>query len=207
MGIEQWLSAIALGGLLGMVGQLARAIVGLKKQADAAAARGKTLAECLDGAQLLLSLAIGFVAGTLAIVGLIASSATPFAADGQTIMTLIASGYAGADFIEGFMRRADGTSARKKDDASTQAQRTDGTGASKQPTDDANAAAQRVGNAAATPFPGIDANAVARRTGEAGASVQRIGDALAPARQVGDADPSLQPTDDAGPPPQPVALG
>lgn len=102
-----WLIVLVLGGFLGMVGQGARAIVGLKKQADAAAAQGQKLADRFSGSTLGISLLIGFVAGVLAIVGLVAAGKVGSAAiDGQTVATLLGAGYAGADFIEGFMQSA-----------------------------------------------------------------------------------------------------
>lgn len=104
MDAQAWLVALALGGFLGMAGQCARAIVGLKKESDAAASKGETLAAHFSGVKLGISLLIGFFAGLLGMVGMVAAgkvgSSNPV--DGQTIATLIGAGYAGADFIEGF---------------------------------------------------------------------------------------------------------
>jgi hypothetical protein len=81
--------------MLGGAGQGIRVVVGLKKAGD--------INEKFDGSQLLVSLLIGAIAGTLA--------AIPFLSkldklDYQTIIALLGAGYAGADFIEGFMSKA-----------------------------------------------------------------------------------------------------
>jgi hypothetical protein len=102
-----WLTIIGLGGLLGAVGQGARAIVGLKKASDAATGRGERLKDTFDAAQLVVSLMIGFVAGTLAtIAAAAAGNISTGDIEGQTLAMLVAAGYAGTDFIEGFMTRA-----------------------------------------------------------------------------------------------------
>lgn len=103
---QTWLIVLTLGGFLGMVGQGARAIVGLKKESDSAAAAGQNLADRFRASTLVVSLMIGFVAGVLAMVGLVAAGKIAVASvDGQTVATLLGAGYAGADFIEGFMQR------------------------------------------------------------------------------------------------------
>lgn len=97
------LNTVALGFLLGAIGQGARAIVGLKKTSDEARAKGESFGERFRASELVVSLIIGGVAGSLASLPLID------AAEGltkQTVLALIAAGYAGADFIEGFMRDA-----------------------------------------------------------------------------------------------------
>jgi hypothetical protein len=103
---EQWLTAILLGGVLGVVGQLIRALVGLKKESQIASAQNQTLRDRFDTRQFLLSLGLGFVAGALAMVGLAVGGKIPNPLDGHSVLALIASGYAGADFIEGILVRA-----------------------------------------------------------------------------------------------------
>lgn len=108
MDAQTWLVVLILGAFLGMAGQCARAIVGLKKEADAASAAGQTLADRFSASRLVVSIIIGGVAGMLATVGMVSAGtlAPGVAIDGQTVTTLLAAGYAGADFIEGFMRTA-----------------------------------------------------------------------------------------------------
>lgn len=100
-----WLALLTLGGLLGAAGQGARAIVGLKKLSDAASAKGDTLADCFETSQLAVSLMIGFVAGLLAMIAMQVAGGNAFDITGQTLTTIVGAGYAGTDFIEGFMRR------------------------------------------------------------------------------------------------------
>ena len=81
------------GGLIGLLGQGIRVVVGLSKMQAA----GEPLA--VD--RLLLSLLIGFIAGGLGVVAL--REMGTFTFDARTIGEVLAGGYAGADFIEGFI--------------------------------------------------------------------------------------------------------
>jgi hypothetical protein len=101
--VAAFLNAALLGGLLGAVGQGVRAIIGLKKAREEAAQEGRTFAETFEPGRLMLSLAIGFVAGVLGLLTLDLGDGTRIAM--QQVVTLIAIGYAGTDFIEGFMQR------------------------------------------------------------------------------------------------------
>lgn len=94
---------LLVGGILGMVGQGIRAIVGLKKVSDAAKEAGKGMGEEFKPATLVVSLVIGFVAGVLGIVSL--DMGDEGVVDKATILTLLGIGYAGTDFIEGFIRK------------------------------------------------------------------------------------------------------
>lgn len=92
-----------LGGILGMAGQGIRAVIGLKKMNDADA-EGAT--SQFRATQLVMSLGIalliGAIAGVLAAVGTVEKPMESKA----LIAALIAAGYAGTDFIEGFMKRS-----------------------------------------------------------------------------------------------------
>lgn len=105
-----WMQLIGLGCLLGALGQGIRAIVGLKKMSDGTSGSGKSVGDVIDGGRLLTSLLIGAIAGALAAIGLVGVDGS----SGHVIVTaaqvsaLIGAGYAGADFIEGFMNRASG---------------------------------------------------------------------------------------------------
>jgi hypothetical protein len=101
----QWLEVVSLGILLGAVGQGARAIVGIKK-AIANAGDSNAMSPPFDSARLLISFGIGGVAGAFAAITMITDLA---AINLQTLFTIAASGYAGADFIEGFMGRISGS--------------------------------------------------------------------------------------------------
>ncbi len=111
--MDPWtaLGYLLLGGLLGGIGQGIRVIVGLKKQMDESskATSGpdgqskKDWHEWFDPQQLMISLAIAFVVGGIA--GTLASLQS-FGQDvtKEYMISIITVGYAGTDFIEGFMR-------------------------------------------------------------------------------------------------------
>lgn len=105
MDITSILVNVVLGILLGMIGQGIRAIVGIKKENDQAA--GKDWKEWFDMNELVLSLIIGGIAGGLSAT-LLLSRGTEV--DRDSLLTLVGSGYAGTDFIEGFMVRKTPTS-------------------------------------------------------------------------------------------------
>lgn len=93
--VEQ-LAIVALGGILGAAGQGVRVIIGLKKLNDSQ--------DVLNYSRLLFSLFISFVIGGIAGV-LAALNSIEAVLDKTTAIAFLAAGYAGTDFIEGFMRR------------------------------------------------------------------------------------------------------
>jgi len=104
--ISDWFNLIGFAALIGAGGQGARMIVGLKKINDAKSAQlaaGIPVTDMILASKLLVSLAIGAIAGGIAA----ATTMDPRAGlTGDQIAGLAAAGYAGADFIEGFMNRA-----------------------------------------------------------------------------------------------------
>jgi len=99
MNAVQWLPVLTLGALLGAVGQVIRTIAGLKKLKDDPNAR-------FDPMQLMMSVIIGAAAGVIAMVTLGVSDSASATMTAQDIITVIASGYTGADFIEAFIARS-----------------------------------------------------------------------------------------------------
>src|SRR6185436_9430593 len=103
MTLNEITTNIIAGGLLGMLGQGVRIAVGLKKFNETNAtltAQGKP-PEKFDTGRLLISMFIGFVSGA---VGMLVKSANldkDGQYDTQAIITIIAIGYSGPDFIEG----------------------------------------------------------------------------------------------------------
>jgi hypothetical protein len=98
----QWIQILLLGGLAGALGQAARTVVGIKKVHDLAAAESVEPENLIVASRLFISLTIGFVAGALAILFIdfdIAKVST------SQILGLAATGYAGADFIEGIISK------------------------------------------------------------------------------------------------------
>jgi hypothetical protein len=104
MTAADWITGLLLGGLLGILGQGIRIIVGLKKLNDEASVQGKSFSSKFQGSRLGLSLLIGFIAGGLAVIGF---AETPGFRNPsrELIVTLLGAGYAGTDFIEGFIRK------------------------------------------------------------------------------------------------------
>lgn len=106
MSTQEILLQLTIGGLLGLVGQILRVTVGIKKMNEEAIQKNIQVKRIFETNTLINSLLIGFTAGVLATV-----SISTFKPDfwnnnlKQTILTLIASGYAGTDFIEGFIRK------------------------------------------------------------------------------------------------------
>jgi len=100
------LQFITIGAIGGAFGQGLRAIVGIKKASDEAAAQGATLrSEGLDVSRLMFSLFIGAIAGGVGIftiTGFNASALSNMTAD--MFFGVVGIGYAGTDFIEGFIR-------------------------------------------------------------------------------------------------------
>lgn len=94
------LSTLLLWGLMGLIGQGVRAIVGLKNAA-AAQSSNPTAQSSFNAAYLFVSLMIGFIAGVVAGIAL-NPQLVPDASsvDMKTLLGIAAAGYAGADFIE-----------------------------------------------------------------------------------------------------------
>ena len=101
MHVERWLMLIALGGLAGMLGQVGRIIVGLKKLSSEAEASGKSCSDLIEPSRLVVSLVIGFTAGAFAAI--LAKDVNDPDVTLQQILAFAGAGYAGADFIEGAM--------------------------------------------------------------------------------------------------------
>jgi hypothetical protein len=97
MNAVDWLPVLTLGALLGAVGQVIRTIPGLKKLKDDPAAR-------FDPMQLMMSVIIGAAAGVIAMITLEVTSGKAIST--QDIITVIAAGYTGADFIEAFISKS-----------------------------------------------------------------------------------------------------
>jgi hypothetical protein len=92
------LSTLAVCGAMGMVGQGARTIVGLKKLSDFSGV-SPSQSEFV-ASRIFIGLMIGFVAGVAAGLALKVFDSNTF--DVSLLMGLAAAGYAGTDVIEGF---------------------------------------------------------------------------------------------------------
>ena len=104
----QVLSALVLAGLLGMIGQAVRAIVGLKKMNDDALSGGVSANDLFIASRLVTSEIIGFVVGVVTAFSLDINQLVTVTSL-QFLLGIVAAGYAGTDIIEGFARRLGGT--------------------------------------------------------------------------------------------------
>ncbi|HEY8066310.1 MAG TPA: phage tail tip lysozyme [Methylosinus sp.] len=105
----QILGALLLAGLLGAVGQGARAIVGLKKMNDEAQAKAAGQADLFVASRINVSLVIGFIAGVITGISMGISRLLSIKPDDvQLLLGIAASGYAGVDFLEAFTRNLGG---------------------------------------------------------------------------------------------------
>jgi hypothetical protein len=106
MDTAQLLTGSLFALLLGFFGQGLRAAAGLKKQADEADAKGKTLGEAFDRTSFIFSLFVGSIAGMAAYLGMLygADGGADFS-KGTVVLGIVAAGYAGADFIESFAKK------------------------------------------------------------------------------------------------------
>jgi hypothetical protein len=96
------------GGLLGIVGQILRVAVGYKKMNDQASLTGQKVKDIFAPDTLIISLLIGFGAGVLGMISILSFKPDTDANilnNKQTLVTLIAGGYAGTDFIEGLVKK------------------------------------------------------------------------------------------------------
>lgn len=99
--LSEIINNVIAGGLLGTLGQGVRIAVGFKKFNETnalSAAQGKP-AEEFSTSRLIISMFIGFVAGAIGM--LIKAAGEKAEYNTEAIVTIIAIGYSGADFIEG----------------------------------------------------------------------------------------------------------
>jgi hypothetical protein len=106
MNTVDWINLVGLGLICGALGQGVRVVAGLKKLNDRLSPN-QTMAGQISPGQLLISLLIGATAGALGALDLsIDNPDNLHKMAPQTVLTLLGFGYAGADFIEAFMRKA-----------------------------------------------------------------------------------------------------
>jgi putative chitinase len=100
------LSTLMLAGLMGLVGQGARSVIGLKKLHDARAGQAPDQQDTFMAGRMVVSLLLGFIAGVLAALALgIEKLAETGGINTAMLLGLAAAGYSGSDFIEGFMNK------------------------------------------------------------------------------------------------------
>lgn len=109
---------LLLGGILGIAGQGLRVLVGLKKLFDKSQQESRPFTELFSATFLLISIFMGFVAGVLATCA-ISDAGFKMEINKEAALSLIGSGYAGADFIEGFVSKYFPKSARTSQQPTT----------------------------------------------------------------------------------------
>ena len=101
--ITEFLSALVLGGILGMVGQGMRVIVGMKKIYESLGT-GEQFGTKMDWSRLSISLVIGFITGAFGMILKIDyDMVSTMVMTKDFMLSIIAIGYMGVDFIEGMM--------------------------------------------------------------------------------------------------------
>ena len=99
-----FLIIILLGAILGAVGQGIRVIVGVKKVNDNAVKTNTAVNDTIDYRQMAFSLIIAFAIGGIAgVLAAVSSDSIQFTK--STVIAFITAGYAGTDFIEGFIKK------------------------------------------------------------------------------------------------------
>lgn len=114
--------AILLGGTLGLVGQGARAAIGLKKMNDTAQDQSLGWSDVFVASRLVVSLIIGFLAGVAGTFALGIDKLINLQ-QGQldVLFGIVAAGYAGTDAIEAFIARIGTSSSGTKAQPSSSA--------------------------------------------------------------------------------------
>lgn len=103
MTVTDIINNVLAGGMLGAIGQGVRIAVGLKKfnEGNAANAIQGKEQEPFNPSRMVISIFIGFIAGAIGMLVKGQGLASNGDFDTQAIITIIAIGYSGADFIEG----------------------------------------------------------------------------------------------------------
>jgi soluble lytic murein transglycosylase-like protein len=103
------LGVLMIGGVMGLVGQGARAAIGLKKMNDIASDQELGWSDVFVASRLIISLIIGFLAGVITAIT-IGVDVIAAAVTGDTLAKIAAAGYAGTDAIEAFTAKLAGSS-------------------------------------------------------------------------------------------------
>jgi hypothetical protein len=95
---------LVLGLLAGAIGQIIRQISSVKKLMDEHP--NEAFGEHFDGTRFGINVLVGATAGALGVLSIFPEANEGKLDDQQAFITLIGIGYAGADFIEAFVRRS-----------------------------------------------------------------------------------------------------
>src|SRR5690606_444622 len=104
MATTEILIQLLLAGVLGITGQLLRVVVGMKKLNETASQNNVSTKSLIVTSSMVISILIGFATGILAWLA-ISDWQNNFFDSKQRVLGIIAAGYSGTDFIEGFMSK------------------------------------------------------------------------------------------------------
>jgi hypothetical protein len=107
---SQVLTALVLAGVLGMIGQSVRAVVGLKEMNDDALSSAVSASDLFIASRLVTSEIIGFIVGVITAFSMDINKLVTIN-NTQLLLGIVGAGYPGTDVIEGFARRLGGTGA------------------------------------------------------------------------------------------------
>lgn len=102
MELNEILQKMLIGGLFGLIGQVLRTVIGMKKLSETAASKGLKLKDVFETFRFTLSLIIGFASGVIAIFFIDQFETIE---NNEQFASLIGIGYAGTDFLEGFISK------------------------------------------------------------------------------------------------------
>ena len=104
MAAADLLGALVLSGILGVVGQGARTVVGLKKLYEENQSKEPSERDTFIASRLFISLFIGFISGVIAALSLgLTELANATTTSIDLLLGIAAAGYAGTDIIEAFV--------------------------------------------------------------------------------------------------------
>lgn len=98
-----FLEILILGALMGMLGQGARAVIGLKGMADDAKAQGLSPNDLFEVGRLLTSFLIGIIVGLASALVYCIDGGTAAQLTSHYLVAWAAAAYAGTDALEGFI--------------------------------------------------------------------------------------------------------
>lgn len=115
MTLEQWVVLAASGAMFGLIEQLIRTIMGLRKLHRIVGDTAADFSSSLNILQLVISLFLGALAGVMASVSMLGvpgnTDIIAYQKGGNIsaafIIAIVAAGYAGGDFLEGIMKKQD----------------------------------------------------------------------------------------------------